>query len=283
MPKIGIVIFFILSIWLNEEDHHVPNTTWQPLFNGKDLSGWDIWLGNRENKWSPPGTIREGALGLNNDPYKVFSVVEKEDKPAIRISGQIFGALTSKKTYKNYHLKLQFKWGKNKWPPRDKAKRDSGLLYHCVGPHGAGGGYWMRSVELQIQEGDCGDLWAVAGASANVRSTSVNGQYVFDPLGSIRTFNQFEETRRCIKSGNYEHVDGQWNTIELIVWEGYSCHIVNGKEVMFLSNLSHEVNGDMKPLGQGKIQLQSEGAEIYYRDIYIKPLTTCPEVLVKYF
>src|SRR4051794_21460579 len=85
---------------------------WAPLFNGKDQAGWDTWLGK------PFG--EKEVVGLNKDPKKVFTVVEEDGKPAFRISGEIFGALTSQKEYENYHLKLEFKWGEKRWPPRDK-------------------------------------------------------------------------------------------------------------------------------------------------------------------
>src|SRR5262249_12828717 len=76
---------------------------WQALFNGKDLDGWETWLGR-------PHTGGE-IVGLNKDPKNVYSVVMVDGKSAIRISGEIWGALTSKAEYENYHLKLQFKWG----------------------------------------------------------------------------------------------------------------------------------------------------------------------------
>src|SRR5262249_17624171 len=142
---------------------------WKPLFNGKDLSGWDTWLGR------PHG--EKEIVGLNKDPRKVYTVVrpEGEKSPCIRISGEIFGALTSQEEYENYHLKLEFKWGEKKWPPRDgdKTPRDSGLLYHCVGEHGAAGTFWMRSQECQIQEKDCGDYWSVAGAMVDVEAVAI--------------------------------------------------------------------------------------------------------------
>ena len=84
-----------------------------------------------------------------------------DGKPAIRISGEIFGALTSKDEFENYHLKLEFKWGEKKWPPREKAVRDSGLLYHCVGPQGGQSGKAPSGCsrwKCQIQEKDCGDF-----------------------------------------------------------------------------------------------------------------------------
>src|SRR5439155_6808659 len=94
---------------------------WTPLFNGRDLDGWDTWLG-KPNKEKEP-------VGLNKDPKGVYSVVTIDGKPAIRISGEIFGAITTKKEHENYHVRLQFKWGEKKWPPRDgdKTPRDSGL------------------------------------------------------------------------------------------------------------------------------------------------------------
>src|SRR5688572_5066023 len=82
---------------------------WVSLFNGKDLSGWDTWLGKPNGGKEP--------VGLNKDPSKVYTVVEVDGQLAIRISGEIFGALTSQQELENYHLKLDFKWGEKKWPP----------------------------------------------------------------------------------------------------------------------------------------------------------------------
>src|SRR5262245_31523419 len=140
--------------------HAGGKAEWRPLFNGKDLAGWDTWLGR-------PNGEKE-SVGLNKDPKMVYTVVNVDGKPAIRISGEIFGAMTSTEECENYHLKFELKWGEKKWPPREKAVRDSGLLYHCVGPHGAAGSFWMKSQECQIQEGDCGDYWSVAGAIVDV-------------------------------------------------------------------------------------------------------------------
>src|SRR3954454_7173816 len=84
---------------------------WVSLFNGKNLDGWDTWLGR-------PFKGKE-VVGLNKDPNKVYNVVELDGKPAVRISGEVFGALTSKKDFQNYPLRLEFKWGEKKWPPRE--------------------------------------------------------------------------------------------------------------------------------------------------------------------
>ncbi|MDB4309667.1 DUF1080 domain-containing protein, partial [Akkermansiaceae bacterium] len=76
-------------------------------------------------------------LGLNNDPLKVFSVIAEDGHKVLKITGEIYGGLTTKEEFENYHITMQTKWGEKKWEPRLCDKRDSGLLLHCVGKHGA--------------------------------------------------------------------------------------------------------------------------------------------------
>jgi hypothetical protein len=245
---------------------------WVSLFNGKDLDGWDTWLGK-------PYQGKE-VIGLNKDPNKVYSVVEVDGKPAIRISGEIFGALTSKKDFQNYHLKLEFKWGEKRWPPREKAVRDSGLLYHCVGRHGAAGTFWMRSQECQIQEHDCGDYWSVDGAIVDVEGERKDGKgpVIYKKGGMKYTVPSKESGGpRVVKSADYERPTGEWNTIELLCVGGTSVHVVNGKVNMVLTNSRQIVNKKEVPLVVGKIQLQSEGAEVFYRNIQVRPINKIPE------
>jgi hypothetical protein len=248
---------------------------WTPLFNGKDLDGWDTWLGRPH--------MEKEIVGLNKDPKGVYKVVAEDGQPAVRISGEIWGALTSKKEYENYHLKLEFKWGEKKWPPRDKAVRDSGLLYHCVGPQGAAGTFWMQSQECQIQEHDCGDYWSVAGAIVDVEGERKDGKgpVIFKKGGTKFTVPGKDTGARIVKSPDYEKKTGEWNTIELLTVGPTSVHLVNGKPNMVLTN-SRRREGDKEvPLTKGKIQLQSEGAEIFYRNIAVKPLEKIPEEYLK--
>jgi hypothetical protein len=247
-----------------------------PLFNGKDLTGWDTWLGR------PHG--EKEVIGLNKDPGKVYTVVEVDGKPAIRISGEVFGALTSRKELANYHLRLEFKWGEKRWPPREKAVRDSGLLYHCVGAHGAAGTFWMRSQECQIQEHDCGDYWSVAGGIVDVEGYRKNGAgpVIYKKGGTEFTVPGPESGGpRIVKHPDNEKPTGQWNTIELVCLGGTSVHVVNGKVVMVLTRSRHKVDGKEVPLTRGKIQLQSEGAEVYYRNIAYRSITEIPEEYAK--
>src|SRR5262245_4716892 len=140
---------------------------WSALFNGKDLSGWDTYLA------PPPGSTT--PLGLDHDPGGVFSVIEVDGAPAIRISGEIFGAITSKDEFENHRIRVEYQWGTKKWPTRAEPKhyRDSGILYWCIGPHGAGSAAWMRSVECNIMEKGVGQWWSVAGSYVDIEGRRV--------------------------------------------------------------------------------------------------------------
>jgi hypothetical protein len=247
------------------------------LFNGKNLNNWDTWLGKPYKG--------NDIIGLNTDPKHVFSVVNFEGEPAIRISGEIYGALTTKEEYENYHIRLEFKWGKKKWPPREKAERDSGLLYHCVGPHGAAGTYWMESLECQIMENHCGDFWSVGGTMVDVRARPLYEKKVFsairyDPRGKVYQVPrriEFDEDIKIdplvVKSEMNESLN-EWNTIEVQTVGTTSVHIVNGKVVMVLTDARRNFLGKGAPLSRGKIQLQSEGAEVFFRNIILRPITS---------
>ena len=252
-------------------------TEWKSLFNGKDLSGWDTWLGK---------PVPE-ADRLNKDPKQVYTVVSTDGAPAIRISGEIFGAITTRDEFENYHLKLEFKWGEKKWPPREKAVRDSGLLYHCVGKQGAQGTYWMTSHELQIQEHDVGDYYSVAGPIVDVEGTR-KGEESGKPTGSV-TYKKGGKTwtvpskeqgtgGRIIKAPDAEKKSGEWNVVELVCVGTTSYHVCNGKVNMILTN-SRLREG--VPLTKGKIQLQSEGAEVFYRNIQVRPVSKVPDEFMK--
>lgn len=56
-------------------------------------------------------------VGLR-DPLKIFTIEEMDGEPVLHISGQVYAGLTSLESFKDYHLSLEYKWGKKKYPPR---------------------------------------------------------------------------------------------------------------------------------------------------------------------
>jgi hypothetical protein len=157
------------------------------------------------------------------------------------------------------------------------------LMYYGVGPQGADGGFWLRSHEFQIEEGDCGDYWACAGAIADVRAIKENDStYVYNKDGNLFTFSTVSPNgRNCIKYPDAEKPTGEWNTLDLYCFGGTSVHVVNGIVVMVLQN-SRQLEGDKEiPLTKGKIQFESEGAEIFFRDIKISTIDKIPDNLLE--
>ncbi|MEI6053006.1 MAG: DUF1080 domain-containing protein [Opitutaceae bacterium] len=265
---------------------------WSPVWNGRDFAGWTTWLAKPHPSVVLPGEARDAKgnytqpLGSGRDPLGVFTVTVIDGQPAIRISGQVFGELRTIETFSNYHLRLQFKWGQKKWPPRDRAEtpRDSGLLYRVHAAPGAEERIWARSTELQIQEHDVGDLYSI-GSFVFVRSALRKGTgnaatkaiYDYDPKGAWNVFAQVPgQDGRCVKQPDNEKPTGEWNTVELVCMGEDSIHIVNGKVVMRLHRTLRMDAPTPEPVNQGPLILQSEGAEIFYRGIELRPITAVP-------
>jgi len=256
---------------------------WTVLFDGSNLENWDTYLGPKQISGVSQDISGRHVLGLNHDTANVFSLVNSAGEKVLRISGEIWGGLITKREFRNYHLQLQFKWGQLKWYPRgkDSDKRDSGVLYHSVGEHGDGDLYWLRSQEFQIEEGDCGDYWGVAGAMEDVKATlNADSVYQYEPDGTLLTFREDNEIgRHCKKNPDAEKPTGEWNTIDLYCYEGTSMHVVNGVLTMLLQNSKQLLaNNKEVPLTQGKIQIQSESSEIFYRNIRIREINSLPEI-----
>lgn len=254
---------------------------WTSLFNGKDLSGWDSWLAPQAD--SNGHRLSDQPIGLDHDPHHVFTVVPQDGQKVIRISGEDVGGIISTGEYGDYHLQVLFKWGTRSWGKKKGKKKDSGLLYHSTGAYGADFGAWMRSHEFQVQEGDCGDYWGCAGATADIPAKKINDtDYVYDPAGTMYTFRADSRVgRHCIKSSDAERPTGQWNTLDLYCHGDTSVQVVNGRVMMVLYHLSQVVDGQLQPLTRGRIQLQSEGAEVFYKGIRIQPIDRIPVKLLK--
>lgn len=252
---------------------------WQALFNGKDLQGWDSYLGPSVD--STGKRLTNIPVGLNSDPHHVFSVTRQDGEPAIRISGEGFGAISTRSEFGNFHLQLKFKWGSNLWGPKKNKKRDSGLLYFSVGPQGADNGAWMRSQEFQIEEGNCGEYWGCAGAQEDVAAVQrSDSSYVYHPGSPLITFSAAGKAGRyCRKVIDAEKPTGEWNTIDLYCFNGSSVHLINGQVVMRLQHSAQLENGRIIPLLKGKLQIQSEGAEVFYKDIRIASIAGIPAQL----
>jgi len=269
----------------------------RPLLDEK-LTLWELWMGvpHESVVGLPEGTPtsptgHDGTpLGLNNDPKHVFNLRMEEGEPVLYITGEIFGGLTTLESYSNYHLRAQIKWGSKKWAPNLNVPLDNGILYHCTGPHGAFWKVWKRSLEFQITERGMGDLYALGGTCAEVRVVHTGRPWVFDPVaGEPKKFTQVQipeatnGNRAAHLLGDFENPAGEWNTIDLYTLGRTSVHVVNGHVVNLIQNAS-TIEGPENtevPLSSGQLQIQSEGAETYWRRVEIEPITEFPAEIKK--
>ncbi len=256
---------------------------WRPLFNGHDLSNWEMFMTNPDPSWDVPGLKRDAAtgkylepIGKNHDPLHVFNIETVDDRPAIHITGQGFGVITTKETFSNFHLRLQVKWGERKWGSKIDKPRDTGLLYFVHGEPGFDHATWPRSIEFQIQEHDMGDLYAL-GTQITVNARHEGKLWLYDPKGASTLFVQkLPIGNRCVKLGDPEKPHGKWNTLDLYCSGDDSLHIVNGTVVMRLHHAQRLDAAVPALLTSGQICLQTEGAEVYFRDVEVTPIDAFP-------
>jgi hypothetical protein len=267
------VLFSLLSTGSPAAETAVRPDRTIRLFDGKSLDAFYTWLVDTHR----------------GDPLRVFTVVDQVDgAPAIRISGERWGGLVTREAYRDYRLVVEFRWGLATWGERRTATRDSGVLVHGQGPDGNtgadGNGAWMRSVEAQVIEGGVGDFILVAGFDPGGRKvqprltaragTDRDGEPVFDPKGEAREFESgrinwfgrdpdWQDRLGFRGKQDVESAYGGWTRLEVIADGDRVTNIVNGTVVN---------EGTRSSLTEGKILLQSEGAEIYFRRIDLEPL-----------
>jgi len=211
-------------------------------------------------------------------------MIEEDGEPVLKITGEIYGGLTTLEEYENYHLSVHFKWGDKKWEPRLKVKRDSGILYHCYGEHGSFWNVWKTCLEYQVQEADLGDFIPLGGNTAKPRvgapvvdirgDVPEKGGKKFDPA-SENYFKGHGYIQACAEP---DSPHGEWNHLEIYVLGNDAVHIVNGQVVMVVEDA---VTHDGKPLTKGQIQFQSEAAECYYKKLTLTPIKDFPEEIKK--
>lgn len=269
---------------------------WKNLLD-KDMTQWETYLSYpmADTYRGEPIVDAEGnpvtPLGYNVPGQTVFTMIEENGEPVLKVSGEIYGCAFTKAEFKNYHLRLKMKWGDKKYPPRLNEPMDSGILYHSQGECGVD--YWRSwklAQEFQVIEGGCGDYWCVSWSRMEIpseRKTPEDDFLTYTPGAPLVPFGKGSGTRgygKALDSDKYESPKGEWTELELVCYEGNSLHIVNGHVVMALYNSSYMDDYDqMQPLDHGQIQLQSEAAELYYKDIQIKKLTKIPQEYAEYF
>lgn len=243
----------------------LPKGWKRELFNGTNLDGWYTYL---------------KGYGRDKDPQGVFTV----SNGILRVSGETWGSLITEEEFSNYRLDVDYRWTGEKWPSKEKNALDSGILFHSTGPDGGFSGIWMFSHELNLIYGATGDIWTVGSKKGRpdmyVKSTAVKvveglrEYYKYDPDGDPVTLTGNRRLARMdidpswtdspmARAAVNENPLGEWNTATLICRGNAVECLFNGKQVNRATQVSPS---------RGKIQLQSEGCGIEFRNVVLTDL-----------
>lgn len=263
-----------------EPAYTLPKSEWKPLFNGRDFTGWDKFLGTEKVP--------------NGDPQDVFTITNLSGDSMVRVSGEVVGAITTQEQFTNFHFRVQFKWGMGRFGGRAKVGRDTGILYCGIGQPNPRTG-WLTSIENNVMEKGVGQWWSVNGAIIDCEGewiTDANELYIpykREGKGEKNIVWRKGGPRITASSANgitapfdVEEVFGNWNTVEVVFWGGQCIHILNGHVNLVAFNPRYKEGSQWRALDHGKIQLQSEWAEAFYRQAEVRPLYQLPKEYLDY-
>jgi hypothetical protein len=220
------------------------------------------------------------------DPKGVFSMKDG----VIHVSGEGAGYLATKKSYRDYHLSLEYKWGKK--TDGSGYVRNSGVLVHAVGPDGGARDVWMTSLEVQLAQGCEGDFIVIRGQDgtdakddaksktipATITSdtrTASDGRTRWQRGGKPTKYNGRQFWWSKHQPGFQEKLDtrgqddvasplGQWTQVDVICRGDRVTVQINGQTVNEAYNVYPSA---------GKILLQNESSAVDFRHVEIRPLS----------
>jgi len=231
-------------------------------FDQKGLEGFSTWLKKTGSQ----------------DPQHVFRL----EDGVLRCGDEDMGYIATKNSYKDYHFQIEYKWGRKN--TKDKNVRNSGVLLHGSGPDGSQNGLWKTSIECQLAQGCEGDLILIKGkksdgmvfpGSISSRTiTAEDGKTRWHPDGKVTLYSGkqfwwskhqpfFKELIDTRGKDDIASPLGEWTKVEAICRGERITIKINGVVV----NECFDVNPS-----SGQILLQSEGHEVFFRKMEIRPL-----------
>lgn len=270
-PLLAIITGPFVVCTVAAADEVVPSNTIR-LFNGTNLDGFYTWLVDSQRA----------------DPRRVFTVING----MIRISGDGLGYLSTVQEFADYHLVAEFKWGARNWAWGDRIgkARDSGIFLHSAGPDGNshdGKGAFKAAIECNLFQGATGDFLLIRGSDSNgsllaprltatvAGERDTDGWYTWKQGGMPRTLERWGRINWSGKSREWrdvldfrgaddvESAPGEWTRVDCVCDGGRITLTVNGEVV--------NEAFDVWPR-HGRILLQCEGSEVFFRKVELQPL-----------
>lgn len=166
-----------------------------------------------------------------------------DDDGVLICKGTPLGYLYTKREYRDFVLKLDWRW------PPGKKPGNGGVLIRMTGRHKI----WPKSLEAQLNAGQAGDFWGLDGYALSGQAERMK----------TSEHKQFGKLTNLKKTENLENPPGGWNSYEIITEGDTVTLIINGRQV------NKATGCDLNP---GRICLTSEGDEIHFRNVEITPI-----------
>lgn len=260
-----IMLFILAGLFYSgcDQNNNPNKEEWLSLFNGEDVNDWIPKFHRHETGVNFGNTFRveDDLLKVRYDEYDAFD--------------EQFGHLYYKEPYSYYHLVVEYRFtGEELFGGApDYALRNSGVMLHAQDPQTMPiDQNWPISVEMQFL-GGLGD--------GNPRTTG----NMCSP-GTDIMYNGAKYPGHCLSSNSETYHGEEWVRAEAIVLgDSLITHLINGDTVLQYSRPTMGggvVQGydpaiweEGKPLTEGFIALQSEGAELDFRKVELLNLEGC--------
>jgi len=209
-----------LADWLGRLNENDPNKEeWQPMFNGKDLTGWDIHIAGHEigDNYKNTFVVEEDMVRIKYDEYENF-----DDK---------FGHMYYEKPMDYYKMRFAYRFTGEQTPGGAVWNvRNSGVMFHSQSPASLGKGqHFPVSVELQLLGG------LSNGATRTTANICTPGTYFEIDGKPIKD--------HCYNSTSKTYDGDQWIDVEaIILGDSTWIHIVEGDTVMVYEHPRFDAN-----------------------------------------
>ena len=253
-----LIILLLSIMWAcNRPAEKSSDQDWIQLFNGKDLTGWDLkFAGHPLNEnFKDIFRVEDGILKVSYDKLDSFR-------------GE-FGHIFYNKKCSKYKLRIEYRFLGNQCPGGpDWGLRNSGVMLHSQSAESMG---LNQDFPVSIEAQFLGGLREGERTTANVctpgTDIDINGQAV---------------QGHCTNSSSKTYDGDQWVTVDIIVLgDSIIHHIIEGDTV--LTYTKPRVGPDMKPEGydvpdgtplkEGYIALQAESHNVEFRKVELLDLS----------
>ncbi|HFA50135.1 MAG TPA: DUF1080 domain-containing protein [Bacteroidetes bacterium] len=262
-----LVSALFINCNINKKNNDPSKEEWVQLFNGKDLSGWDIKIAGYElnDNFGETFYVEDGKMKVKYDGYDIFN--------------NRFGHIFYKNKYSYYRLKTGYRFvGEQANGGEGWAFKNSGIMLHS------------QSAESMLKDQDFPisiEVQLLGGREEGERPTANlctpgTQVYMADTLF----------TTHCINSTSKTYRGEEWVEVEvLVLGDSLVQHIVENKVVMeytkpqygggVVHNYNEKIKKDGQPLTEGYISLQSESHPVEFRKIELLDLCGCMDKKAK--